>query len=130
MLPRVLDESLVRFTTEIGKLIGVPLMVGVALALSWGPAGPLLRGLLKANLVSMLVVFGWLYTVAPVRFCASYLQSDQQQLGQVFSGLAIALALLWSLPRFFIGCPPRGAIGASARGLSHISVQVEGMDRL
>lgn len=103
MLPRLLDQSLAHVPTELAKLISLPLLVGAALALSWAALAPLWRGVIKSNLVSMLAVFGWLYTVAPVRFCTSYLQSDQEQLGQVFLGLAAALAVLWSLPWFFTG---------------------------
>jgi len=36
-----------------------------------------------------------------VRYCLSYLQSDQEQVGQVFCVLAGALALAWSLPWLF-----------------------------
>ena len=52
-------------------------------------------------MISMLSVLGWLYSVAPVRLCTSYLQSDQEQLGRVLYVLAGVLALAWALPWMF-----------------------------
>jgi hypothetical protein len=101
MLPRALDESLRNVSTEVTKLVTIPLFAGLPLALSWPALWPIWRGFLKANLISMLAVLGWLYSVASVRLCTSYLQSDQEQLGHVFCVLAGALALAWSLPWLF-----------------------------
>ena len=101
MLPRALDESLRNVGPEVTKLVTIPLLVGLPLAMSWPALWPVWRGFLKINLISMLAALGWLYSAAPVRFCTSYLQSDQQRLGQLFCVLAGVLALAWSLPWFF-----------------------------
>ncbi|HEY6993830.1 MAG TPA: hypothetical protein VH397_08975 [Xanthobacteraceae bacterium] len=101
MLPRALDESLRYPSMEIGKLISIPLLAGVLLAISWPALGPICRGVLKVQTISMLAVLGWLYSVAPVRLCTSYLQSDQEQLGGALCVLAGALALAWALPWMF-----------------------------
>jgi hypothetical protein len=101
MLPRALDESLRNPSMELAKLISMPLLVGALLAISWPALGPIWRGVLKAQLISMLAALGWLYSAAPVRLCTSYLQSDQQQLGRALCMLAGALALAWALPWFF-----------------------------
>ena len=101
MLPRALDESLRHSSMEIGKLISIPLLAGVLLAISWPALGPIFRGVLKVQMISMLAALGWLYSVAPVRLCTSYLQSDQEQLGRALCVLAGALALAWALPWMF-----------------------------
>jgi hypothetical protein len=116
MLPRVLDESLAHAGTELAKLTGIPVLVGFALALSWDRIGPLWRGFLEANLLSMLAVSGWLYMVAPVRLCTSYLQGDQERLGSVLLGVAGALALAWSLPWFFGASAAASAAGPGSGG--------------
>jgi hypothetical protein len=103
MLPRALDESLRNLGMETGKLISIPLLVGALLAISWPLLGPICRGVLKVQMISMLAVLGWLYSVAPVRLCTSYLQSDQEQLGRVLCVLAGVLALAWALPWMFGG---------------------------
>lgn len=113
MLPRALDESLRSLSMEIGKLISIPLLVGALLAISWPLLGPIWRGVLKVQMISMLAVFGWLYSVAPVRLCTSYLQSDQEQLGRVLCVLAGVLALAWALPWMFGS--NNAAVGASGR---------------
>ena len=100
MLPRTLDESLTDPYLEAAKLVTVPLLVGVPLAISWPRLNPVLRGLLKVNLISMLFVLGWLYVAAPDRFCTSYYQSDQALLGQLMIVIAGLLAVAWSLPWF------------------------------
>ncbi|MGZ3348903.1 MAG: hypothetical protein ACXU89_08140 [Xanthobacteraceae bacterium] len=113
MLPRALDESLRHPSMEIGKLISIPLLAGVLLAISWPALGPIWRGVLKVQMISMLAVLGWLYSVAPVRLCTSYLQSDQEQLGRVLCVLAGVLALAWALPWMFGS--NNAAVGASGR---------------
>lgn len=113
MLPRALDESLRHPSMEIGKLISIPLLAGVLLAISWPALGPVWRGVLKVQMISMLAVLGWLYSVAPVRLCTSYLQSDQEQLGRALCVLAGALALAWALPWMFGS--NNAAVGASGR---------------
>lgn len=100
MLPRTLDDALGDLRFEIAKLVSVPLLVGFPIALSWPRLHPIFRGVLKATLISKLVVLGWLYTAAPTRFCLSYFQSDQALLGELFLCLAGALALAWSIPWF------------------------------
>ncbi len=101
MLPRALDESLRNPSMEIVKLISIPLLAGVLLAISWPALGPIWRGVLKVQTISMLAALGWLYSVAPVRLCTSYLQSDQEQLGRALCVLAGALALAWAFPWMF-----------------------------
>jgi hypothetical protein len=101
MLPRALDESLRNHSMEIGKLISIPLLAGVLLAISWLALGPVCRGVLKVHFISMLAALGWIYLVTPVRLCTNYLQSDQEQLGLVLCVLAGVLALAWALPWMF-----------------------------
>jgi len=101
MLPRALDESLRNPGMEIGKLTSIPLLVGLLLAISWPALGPICRGVLKVHMISMIAALGWLYSVAPVRLCTSYLQSDQEQLGLVLCVLAGVVALAWALPWMF-----------------------------
>lgn len=100
MLPRTLDDALTDLRFEVAKFLTVPTLVGLPLALSWPRLHPILRGFLKASLISKLAVLGWIYTAAPVRLCVSYFQSDQTLLGELFFCLAGALALAWSIPWF------------------------------
>ncbi len=101
MLPRWLDASLDYNSVEVAKYLSLPLMIGVPLALSWPNIHVILRGFLKANFLSMLVVLGWLYSVAPVRLCNNYLNSDQENLGLGLFCVAAALAVIWVTPFFF-----------------------------
>lgn len=100
MLPRNVDWALTP-GGEFVKYLSLPLLLGVPLRLSWPWLGPILRGFLKANALSMLGVLGFLYTHAPVRICNSYLVSAQQDLGFAFLYLAGALACLWASPVLF-----------------------------
>lgn len=104
MLPRNVDWALTP-AGELAKYITLPLMLGGPLRLFWPKIGPILRGFLKANALSMLGVLGFLYTHAPIRICNSYLVSAQQDLGFAFLYLAAALACIWALPILF--GPPR-----------------------
>jgi hypothetical protein len=100
MLPRSLDEAIVNMPIEIAKFLTVPLLVGLPLSLSWPSLNPILRGFLKATLISKLAVLGWIYAVIPSRLCTNYLLSDQMLLGEILCILAGVLAIAWSLPWF------------------------------
>ena len=100
MLPRSVDGAVAQVSFEIGKFISLPLSGGV-LALSFRRAPTLLRGAIKANVVSMCVVLAWLYSVAPVRLCTSYLASEQHQLGLAFALCAAILSIAWGAPLLF-----------------------------
>src|SRR5690606_16602102 len=53
------------------------------------------RGFVWTNFFSMLAVLGWLYIVAPVRVCNSYLVNDQEHAGWYMVILAILLFVWW-----------------------------------
>jgi len=114
MLPRYVDWALAP-VGEAAKYLSLPLLLGAPLRLSWPWLGPILRGFLKANALSMLGVLGFLYTHAPVRICNSYLVSAQQDLGFAFLYLAAALACLWAIPVLFghPRCLPFGTAGCT-----------------
>ncbi|WP_291729743.1 hypothetical protein [Leisingera sp. F5] len=117
MLPRNVDWALTP-AGELAKYLSLPLLLGVPLRLSWPWLGPVLRGFLKANALSMLGVLGFLYTHAPVRICNSYLVSAQQDLGFAFLYLAAGLACLWAVPVLFghPRCLPFGSAGCAKCG--------------
>jgi hypothetical protein len=100
MLPRSVDAALITWTGLVAKFITLPLFCGVPLGLSWPRIGPVLRGFLKAQAVSMLLLLGFLYTHAPLRICNSYLVDDQQRLGMGFVYVACALTVIWLVPVF------------------------------
>ena len=68
MLPRSIDRAVQDGGYELIKFMWLP-CAGVALAISFERAHPLVAGALKANLMSMLAVLAWLYTATPVRLC-------------------------------------------------------------
>ena len=70
-------------------------LAGAPLALAWQRFGPIARGFLWTNVVSMLAVLGWLYMAAPVRVCNSYLASAQYDAGLWMVGIALAGFLGW-----------------------------------
>ena len=100
MLPRSVDGAAAQVGFEIGKFISLPLAGGV-LALSFPRAPILIRGAIKANVVSMCVVLAWLYSVAPIRLCTSYLASEQLQLGRAFALCAAMLSIVWGASLLF-----------------------------
>lgn len=102
MLPRSLDGALNHDHLELAKFISLPLLLGAPLALSWRRLTAVGRGFLWSNLLSMLIVLGWLYSVAPIRVCTNYLVDQQALLGRSLLFLAAALALLLA-GRLFIG---------------------------
>lgn len=100
MLPRNIDAALQSAAWEAAKLVTLPLLVGLPLRLGWARAHPLLRGVLKAQALSMLGVLAFLYTHAPIRLCNFYLVEDQYRLGLGFLAAALALAVAWVAPLF------------------------------
>ena len=100
MLPRSVDAALITQGGLTAKFITLPLLCGAPLALSWPRLRPVLRGFLKAQAISMLLLLSFLYTHAPLRICNSYLVDDQQRLGMGFAYAAVVLTLIWLIPVF------------------------------
>lgn len=105
MLPRSLDGALNHGHLELAKFISLPLLVGAPLALSWRRLSAISRGFIWSNLLSMLILLGWLYSVSPIRVCTNYLVDQQVLLGQSLLFLASALVLLLAGKVFFGGRP-------------------------
>ena len=92
MVPRAMDLALEQPVMELAKFLSLPLLAGLPLGCGWARLSPVLRGVLAANLVSMLAFLGWLYREAPVRVCNNYLVDQQQLLGELLLAAAAALA--------------------------------------
>jgi len=105
MLPRALDAALDRPAMELFKFVSLPLLVGAPLAVSWGRLGPVGRGFVLANTISMIAALGWLYRQSPVRLCNYYLIDQQVVLGDCLLWVALAWGLACTA-RAFIS--PRG----------------------
>jgi len=101
MLPRSIDAAVTSPTIDLIKFITIPIGFGAALAIGWPNAHPILRGFIKAQTLSMLLVLAFLYTHSPVRICNAYLVNDQERLGYGFLIAAILLAIIWVFPLFF-----------------------------
>lgn len=95
MLPRALDAALTDPWAEVAKFVTLPLLVGFPLVLAWRRLTLIGRGFVWTNFFSMLAVLGWLYIVAPVRVCNSYLVNDQEHAGWYMVILAILLFVWW-----------------------------------
>ena len=113
MLPISMDAALQLWWAQAAKFTSVPLLIGLALALSWPRAGFVLRGVFLFEALATLLRAGWLYLAAPQQLCVNYLSSDQQRLGRgllLISG-AVALLMAWKLMcgRIDIGRPSSGS---------------------
>ena len=71
------------------------LLAGVALRLSWRPAGLVVQFFFLGNLLPMMVVVGQLYIDSPLRLCNAYLLDDQARLGAWLIGGAAVLGAAW-----------------------------------
>jgi len=105
MLPRMLDAALSTPEIELVKLFSLPLVVGLPLGWCWGQLSSLTRSFVWANLVSMLLILGWLYLAAPIRVCNFYVVSEQKTVGMLYLTFAAAIVAYW-LPRVFLGGGP------------------------
>ncbi|OGB06004.1 MAG: hypothetical protein A3E79_11020 [Burkholderiales bacterium RIFCSPHIGHO2_12_FULL_61_11] len=105
MLPRALDAALTDPLTEAAKFISLPALVGLPLALAWKRLSAIGRGFIWTNFISMLAVLGWLYIVAPVRVCNSYLVDQQTSTGWLMVKFAVLL-FAWWLSTLFVGGDP------------------------
>lgn len=114
MLPRALDAALADPWMEVAKFASLPLLVGLPLALSWRPLGPIGRGFVAANFISMAAVGGWLYIVAPVRVCNSYLADEQALAGWLLLAVAGVLSIAWAAPAFISRSVPAAAAAKTA----------------
>tara|TARA_B100000315_G_C14508925_1_gene556017 strand:+ start:407 stop:1054 length:648 start_codon:yes stop_codon:yes gene_type:complete len=101
MLPRSLDAALATPVMEFAKFVTLPTLIGIPLALSWPLMTPVAKGFVIGNLLSMLVVLGWLYAQAPVRLCNYYLINQQQQTGTLLLVITAVIALYFTLKCFF-----------------------------
>ncbi len=102
MLPRALDGALANPLNEAVKFFSLALLVGLPLGLAWKRLGVIGRSFVWTNIISMLVVLGWLYINAPVRLCNNYLVGQQESAGWGMVKLAALLFAGW-LGSFFVG---------------------------
>ena len=105
MLPRALDAALDRPAMELVKFVSLPLLVGAPLGVSWVRLGPVGRGFVLTNTISMIAALGWLYRQSPVRLCNYYLIDQQVVLGDCLLWVALALGLACTARAFI---DPRG----------------------
>jgi hypothetical protein len=98
MLPRLLDAAVHATDIAIMKWLTLP-MAGAALALCWRHLPIVLRGVLHLEALATLLRLGWLYLIAPQRYCVSYGLDEQQTLGYVLLGYAAiyAAVLAWTV---------------------------------
>ncbi|THE11211.1 hypothetical protein E1I69_15810 [Bacillus timonensis] len=104
ILPRSIDAALNEPVMEIAKYSSLSFVAGSLLYYSWQLLGPISKGFIWANLISMIFVMSWLYTVSPARLCNNYLLTAQQQLGKSMFILGMVICLL-IMVRVFIGKP-------------------------
>jgi hypothetical protein len=93
MLPRSLDAATTDPLMIAAKFVSIPLLIGVAMGLSWPRMGFVLRGFVLLELVATLFRLGWLYTATPIRLCNAYLLGDQQRSGQYMLWVGVILLL-------------------------------------
>lgn len=99
MLPLAMDAALDDPWVTLAKFLGLPLLIGAPVALSWPRAGFVVRGVFLSELTATALRLGWLYLISPVRLCSNYLLGDQQLLGKLLLavGFAIIAVIAWKL---------------------------------
>jgi hypothetical protein len=94
MVPRLLDLALTDTRVEVMKCAAL-VLCGIALRLSWRPAGIVVQGFFLGNVLPMMAIAGSLYADAPVRLCNAYRLDEQWWVGQGLTWLAAGLGALW-----------------------------------
>jgi hypothetical protein len=94
MVPRLLDLALVDMRVEIVKCVAL-VLCGMALGLSWRPAGIVLQLFFLGNVLPMMAIAGSLYVQTPLRLCNAYRLDEQVWVGQALTWLAAVLGVLW-----------------------------------
>ena len=125
MIPRNLDAAIDQPAFEIAKFLTLPLFAGSGLASAWQRVGPVLKAFVKAQFIAMLAFLGWVYVAAPIRICNNYLEGQQQTLGWLLLGTALALALHFAVGVLFGSHEPvspgsRKTISSTMKGVSHV----------
>nr|WP_309098812.1 DUF1404 family protein [Fredinandcohnia onubensis] len=104
VLPRSVDAALNEPILEITKYMSLSLLAGVLLFYSWQLLGPISKAFIWANVISMIFVMSWLYSVSPARLCNNYLVTAQQQLGKAMFVLGLVICIIF-IGRVFLGKP-------------------------
>lgn len=107
MLPYLLDLALHRAEVEIIKWLSLPL-AGMALVMSWQHLPVVLRGVLHVEAIATLLRLGWLYLIAPERYCVNYLIGDQVLLGYLLLCYGMLYALYLGYKVMFSGSVHQG----------------------
>jgi hypothetical protein len=94
MVPRLLDLALTDARVEVMKCLALALC-GVALRLSWRPAGIIVQGFFLGNVLPMMAIAGSLYVDTPLRLCNQYRLDEQLRVGQSLIWLAAGVGALW-----------------------------------
>jgi len=94
MVPRLLDLALTDTRVEAMKCVAL-VLCGIALRLSWRPAGIVVQGFFLGNVLPMMAIAGSLYVDTPVRLCNAYRLDEQWWVGQGLTWLAAGLGALW-----------------------------------
>lgn len=100
ILPRWVDASLNEPLVALAKFITLPILAGIPLYFSWSKLGAISKGFIWSNLISMLIVMGWLYLAAPIRLCNNYLVEQQYHLGWSMLTLATLIFVYWIFKLF------------------------------
>jgi hypothetical protein len=114
MLPRMLDAAVADPWADLAKFLGLPLLAGLPLGLSWRRMPPLGRAFVWANFIPKLGAIGGLYLMAPARLCSYYRFDQQAAAGWALIAVAAMLGTLWFLAAF-IGWPRRRPVAEGAQ---------------
>jgi hypothetical protein len=110
MVPRLLDAALHDPLIAFSKWLSLPL-AGMALVWCWRHLPAVLRALLHLEALAMLLRLGWLYLLAPQRYCVSYTFDEQEVLGYTLITYGIIYGVLMGMKVMFGHIKPRQTTG-------------------
>ena len=94
MIPSALDLALAQPGINLAKLLSL-FLAGMALRLSWQPAGRMIQGFFLIGWAMMGMTVGMLYGESDSRLCNAYLQSQQARAGNGLILLSGLMVLGW-----------------------------------